>query len=175
MAEIQGAAEIYLRKGALLTVATSLVDGARPDERGVWTGLTVNDFDAAFRLQGADIPDSALGADLRFALVQSQIGVPAPAAWATKGMGGEKPEVDARLAAAFGLTDSGSLYSGMVVCFASWSLGEVRLMPTKRRRGGRFEGFQLAWQDQHPDVIVPFAAPDARLGAALRTCLRTCL
>lgn len=175
MAKAQGAADIYLRKGALLTVATSLVDGARPDERGVWTGLTTDDFDAACRPQGADAPDSALGADLRFALVESRIGVPAPDAWATKGMDGEKPEVDARLAAAFGLPGPARLYAGMLACFAAWSLGEVLLIPTKRRRGGRFEGFQPAWQDQHPDVIVPFASSDAELGAAIRVCLRTCL
>lgn len=174
MADSQGIACLYLRKGVLLVVAGSLAEGARPDERGVWTGLTVEDFEAASLRVSADSADSTLGATLRKALVSARIGIPAPASWA-RGIGSDKRGDDLRLAEAMGLSDARGMYPGMKACFARWELGELMIMPTKRRHGGRFEGFEPAWQDQHPDVVLPFASPDAELGAAVRLCFSRCL
>ncbi len=174
MVHSQGIACLYLRKGVLLVVAGSLAEGARPDERGIWTGLTVVDFEAASLRVSADSADSTLGATLRDALVRARIGIPAPASWA-KGIGSDKRGDDLRLAEAMGLPDARGMYPGMKACFARWELGELMIMPTKRLHGGRFEGFAPPWQDQHPDVLLPFASSDEALGGAIRMCFSRCL
>jgi len=131
------------------------------------------DLEACGRIVGGGGPDDDLGALLREALISSRLNVPRPAAWAN-GVGSDKAEMDARIAAEFGLGNARRLYEGMLSPGAAWALGVVTLYPTRRRHGGQFEAFQAPWADQHPPVSLPFSSSDAQLGRAIRTCVGRC-
>lgn len=164
---------MWRRKDKLLIVAASVVEGARCDEHGVWLGLGTLDFEACCRVVGWLAPSEELGAALREALLSSRLNVPRPPAWAN-GVGSDKAETDARLAAEFGLANARRLYQGMLSPGADWALGVVTLYPSRRRHGGQFEAFQPPWADQHPPVSLPFSSSDAELGRAIRTCVGRC-
>ena len=164
---------MWLRKDKLLIVAASVVEGARCDEQGVWLGLSMADFDAFTGLLAWRGADEDLGRGLRDGLVASRLNVPRPPAWAN-GVGSDKPEMDARLAAEFGLANARRLYEGMLGPGAAWALGVVTLYPSRRRHGGQFEAFQAPWADQHPPLSLPFSSSDAELGRAIRTCVDRC-
>jgi hypothetical protein len=173
MATDQGGASIWLRKDKLLIVSASMVGGAYRDDLGAWSGLCVEDFDAFFGLIAWTRPDDDLGRALKDALRMSRLNVPRPAAWAN-GLGSDKAETDARLAAAFGLGSARRLYEGMRSPGAEWARGVVTLYPSRRRPGGRFEGFEPAWADLHQPVSLPFTSGDTEIGRAIRTCIDRC-
>ncbi|MDP1632742.1 MAG: contact-dependent growth inhibition system immunity protein [Caulobacter sp.] len=144
------------------------------DWRGVWTGTPDADFDAYCQVVEPGASDAALGAALRAALKASRINIPVPAAWA-RGVGSDKAEFDQTLAEAFGLSNARRLYPGMRCCAVEWEPNTITVYPTRRRHGGEFEAFQSPWRQDHPDVVLPFRASDAVLGAAARTGLERCL
>lgn len=174
MAWRQGIASISVRRGAVVIVAGSIVRGARMDWRGIWHGLSISDFGAFHAGTDWPAPDDKVGALLRRALKSSRLKVPVPGAWAN-GLWSDKAEHDKQLAAAFGLSDAKRLYSGMVSCGVRWTWAMVTLYPTRRQKGGDFEGFAPAWQVGHEDLSVPFRSSDRDLGVAVRTCISRCL
>lgn len=174
MALNHGAAVFWRRRDKLLVVAASLTVGAAKDERGVWSGVHVIDFDACCMMTPWPASDEVVGLVLRQALKASRLGRPIPEAWA-RGVGSDKAEMDARLAAEFGLPDARRLYQGMLSPGADWALDTLTIWPSRRRHGGRFEGFEPAFAAEHQPVALPFASPDAALGAAVRLCLERCL
>jgi hypothetical protein len=174
MATGQGYANIYSRQDVTFIVVRSLVEGCDQEPDGVWHGLTTEEFELSPAALAGNSSPAVLGRVLREALGLSRIGVPAPAAWAN-GIGSDKAQRDTLLASAFGLPSLGRLYSGMRVCLADWTRGELILIPTRRSYGGRFAGFEPPWNAEHADVVVPFASSDADLGEAVTLCLERCL
>ena len=173
MAWLQGMAMLWLRRRHLVIGSLSVVEGARPNWRGIWTGLSTHDFDVYCHRIPFGASDKVLGAALRSALRASRVNVPAPPAWDV-GIGVEKPITDARLAEAFGLPDGYRLYPGMKRCLAERIFGAVTLSPTRRRFNGQFEILDPDPGPEHEDISLGFGACQANLGAAIRICFDRC-
>lgn len=173
MAWRQGLASISVRKGAVVIVTGSIVKGGRMDWRGIWHGLSNADFEAFHARVDWLAPDEEIGGTLRRALKATRLNIPVPATWAN-GLWSDTATFQRCLATAFGLSSAKNLYPGMVCCGARWAAGKVTLNPTRRRRGGEFEGFGPAWREGHEEVSLRFKSSDRELGAALRTCISRC-
>ena len=146
MAERQGAAEIHLRKGKVAICAGSAVAGVEDEITGVWrSGLVKLDLDAFLEVLPVTASEDVLGLAMRTALRNSQLNVPWPDEWRGTRNWDFGPFL-ARLSVAFGLASPKALYSGMRYVSVEWLLGDVTLKSTRRRHGGRFEGFAPAWR-----------------------------
>lgn len=174
MALRQGLASISVRKGVVVVVSGSIVKGGRMDWRGIWQGLSDADFDAFHGRLDWSAADEDLGGLLRRALKATRINVPVPAEW-VDGLWSDKARYDAQLADVFGLASTKGLYSGMLACGARWLPGTVVLTPTRRCRGGRFEGIDPAFGQGHEGVQLPIGSSDRELGVAVRVCVSQCL
>ena len=174
MTSLYGVAMLHLRGDDLLVTTASGVVGGRVLDGGVWQGLFDTDPDRAPERIRLSQGDALVGDRVRAGMLATKFHIPQPAAWA-KGIDSDRPKQNLALAWEFGLPDARRLFTGMRYCCAHLERGEINIMPTKRRPGGNFEPFQLAWKAGHEDVVLPAAASDAELGAAVRLCFERCL
>jgi hypothetical protein len=169
MAEKQGSAEAKLRGNTVVIVANANIMGRR-DDKDVWRGERITDWDAFAKSFQIGIADEDLGSALRTCLLRSRL---MSGGWADEQRGAG--DYDSRLAGSFDLSSSRGLYPGMKDVSVDWSLGEVRFGPSRNRRGGVFEGFEIGTDRGHEDIKLPFDSADDQFGWALREAFRRSL
>lgn len=144
-----------------------IIYGIELEANGIWRGTTpCVDPSLAEAATGEAAGAEAIGRAFRHALRASSVTTDFQEAHRFSG------DFNACLASRFGLTSSKALYPGMRLVFAEWELDTISLTPTRRRRGGFFEGFPVGYE--HFDVVTQFSRSDEELGEAVGTCLRRC-
>jgi hypothetical protein len=159
MATDYGSAEVKQRGGDILIVAQAMLGAGR-----------ITDWDTFKECVSVADIDANLGATLRLCLLRSR---KMPSEWMRAHMG--SPDYNERLARAFGLKSSKSLFPGMKNVSAELDAGRLVLGPSRNRRGGRFDGFEVGMDRGHEDLTLPFSATNEEVGLALREALRRCL
>lgn len=159
MAAEVGSANVKFRGNSILVVANAFLGAGR-----------IADWEAFVRLLSANESETDIGSTLRSCLVRSRT---MPSAWMRDRI--RTTEYSARLANAFRLSSTRTLYAGMKNVSVDLMGGKVRFGPTRNRRGGAFEGFERGVDRGHEDIIVPFDATDEEFGRTLREALRRSL
>lgn len=131
----------------------------------------MSDPDAFQILLPLSTADAAFGGAVREALRSSRTEMPQEVVEARGAPGAYREN----LARAFGLASTRNIYSGMRSMFVQWVKGQIVFNPTRRRRGGVWEGFPRGLNHGHEDIVIPFESTDAELGAAIRICHARCL
>jgi hypothetical protein len=159
MTTADAGAEINRRGDAIVMVTHALFGPAR-----------ITDWDGHTETLAMSHSDAHLGAALRACLANSRA---RSDDWMRAQM--RANDQDHRLALAFGLKGSRSLFPGMKSVLVDQSMKRITLGPTRHRRGGSFEGFEKGADHGHEAVVVPPGVADDDLGAAIREALRRCL
>lgn len=159
MARDRGGAEIKKRGDQILIIAHAL-----------FGALRLTDWDAFSHRISVEDTDARLGAALRLCLLRSRTRT-------EQWMRSQRliGDYNIRLAEAFGLGSTRTLFQGMKSVDVDWAQSRVILGPTRNRRGGHFSGFEGGTDRGHEEVVVAFGASDAELGIAVREALRRCL